>query len=285
MPPVSAQQPAESREHPSPGDSVFRDSGARRVTTSFRAVGKVPAGRVDRAAHLRHRPSRPGYGGPAVRDPAAGRGGRARPGVCAARPRLSKGGSRHGGWTAPSSSRPLRDAHGRTPGIPGAGGGGGGGGRMPATVPGIYLPRPAPGHGDERREHHTHLSPIIKEPLTRSPRTGPRGTGSRGGALAALPGWGPARLRCAPTSRRGGSPPSPRSRPSPRARGRRGRAGGWGRGAVRGEREEPVIGLLTINRHDPRRGGPYQAEGAHAGEALPGAAAARRERREGRGGR
>lgn len=77
MEPVSAQQPAASREHPSPGDSVFRDSGARRVTTSFRAVGKVPAGRADRAAHLQHRPSRLGCGGPC--SPGQGRQGRQSP--------------------------------------------------------------------------------------------------------------------------------------------------------------------------------------------------------------
>lgn len=86
---------------------------ASRVTTSFRAVGKVPAGRAGRAAPPA-RPSRPGagYGRRAgAAEPGPG-GGRARPGGCTARPRLPQGGSRHGGWKAPSSPGPLRDAHG-----------------------------------------------------------------------------------------------------------------------------------------------------------------------------
>lgn len=250
MQPVSAQQPAGSREHPSPGDSAFRDSRASRVTTTFGAVGKVPAGRGDGAARLQHRPSRPGCGGPAVRS--RRRAGAAEPARGAAEPgpapRRSQGGSRYGGGIAPSSPGPLRDAHGRTPGIPRAGGGGGGGGgegRMPATVPAISLPRPAPEHGDGRREQ-AH-SPLSHHQRALDPQPPRPGRGGRG-AEEALPRR-PARLGShsapvrphLPPRWEPSLPPEPPLSPCPgEERERRGLGEGSGSGRERGARYWPT---------------------------------------------
>lgn len=143
---------------------------------------------------------------------------------------------------------------------------------MPATAPGIIYPCPAPRHGDGRREQrHSPLPHARNSPAAGLARVGGgrKGRGEKRRPPAALLSPAPgtagrgcrsasARPRLTPRWQPSPPPPPPPEPPPFPCPGEERERRGLGEGSDSG-REEPVIGLLTINRHDPR-GGPYQVE-------------------------
>lgn len=227
------------------GNQLAETRGPRGTVTS-EAVGEVSTGRADEAARpqqraltprarvVRRHPLAPGPGrGGAAPAPPPALGEPTAPASPAEQGRLA---ARRGRLRPPQGS---------------AGAGGTGRGGTPATVPGPFTPSRLPGTETGEGSSGAQLSPTHPTDL----RCRGRKTERRGGAPLPPSPARPGGCRSVWVPRWEPSPPEPALSPWPgeeRERRGLGEESGSGRG-------EPVIGLLTINRHDPR-GGPYQVE-------------------------